>query len=209
MRSLAGVGALVGVLAFALPQATAGDLPRVAVADEARPAPKTVEAVFAEDQTNQYVLDIEAAMARAQAAHGAIPQAAAEAITRKADIRFAPAAEIDKEREVVQHRMVALLNVWRRAIDSDARQYVHYGATTVDVYDTALALQLQRSTTAHHRGLASHRDDPDQGGARVPGRDHAWTHARPARVADHLRQEDQHMDRREPAQYRAPQAAAR
>ncbi|MFA6140707.1 MAG: lyase family protein, partial [Hyphomicrobium sp.] len=146
MRSLLGVGALVGVLAFALPQATAADLPQAAAADEARAAPETVEAVFADEQTNQYVLDIEAAMARAQAAHGAIPRSAADAITRKADIRFAPTEEINKERDVVQHRMVALLNVWRRAVDPDARQYVHYGATTVDIYDTALALQLQRST---------------------------------------------------------------
>ena len=72
-------------------------------------------------------------MARAQAAHGAIPQAAADAITRKADIRHASVAEIDKERHLVQHRMVALVNVWRRSIDADARQYVHYGATTVDI----------------------------------------------------------------------------
>lgn len=117
--------------------ALAADLPNT---------PGTVEAVFDADQTNQYVLDIEAAMARAQAEHGAIPPAAAEAITRKADIRYAPAAEIDKERRLVQHRMVALINVWRRAIDPDARQYVHYGATTVDIYDTAIVLQLRRAT---------------------------------------------------------------
>lgn len=42
--------------------------------------------------------------------------------------------------------MVALINVWRRSIDPDARQYVHYGATTVDIYDTALVLQLRRAT---------------------------------------------------------------
>lgn len=146
MRCLLGVGALVGVLALALPQATAADLPQTAATEEARAAPETVEAVFDADQTNQYVLDIEAAMARAQAAHAAIPRSAADAITRKADIRFAPTEEIEKERGAVQHRMVALLNVWRRAIDSDARQYVHYGATTVDIYDTALALQLRRAT---------------------------------------------------------------
>jgi adenylosuccinate lyase len=146
MRSLLGVGAILGVLISALPQAGAADLPDLFPAAAVHEAPKTVEAVFAAEQTNQYVLDIEAAMARAQAAHGAIPQSAADAIARKADIRFAPTEEINKERDVVQHRMVALLNVWRRAIEPEARQYVHYGATTVDVYDTVLALQLQRAT---------------------------------------------------------------
>jgi adenylosuccinate lyase len=138
MHSLLRVGAVVGIFAIAL----AGS----AAAEETATAPASVEAVFGAAQTNQYVLDIEAAMARAQAAHGAIPQSAADAITRKADIRHAPAEEIEKERRLVQHRMVALLNVWRRAIDAEARQYVHYGATTVDIYDTALALQLRRAT---------------------------------------------------------------
>ncbi len=41
--------------------------------------------------------------------------------------------------------MVALINVWRESLDASARQYVHYGATTVDIYDTALTLQLRRS----------------------------------------------------------------
>lgn len=138
MRSVVQSGAVAVCLVTALAGA--------AWAAEPRKPPATVEAVFEQDQTNQYVLDIEAAMARAQAAHGAIPQAAADAITHKADIRYAPAAEIEKERHLVQHRMVALINVWRRAIDPDARQFVHYGATTVDIYDTAIVLQLRRAT---------------------------------------------------------------
>lgn len=132
------LGGAVAALSMALISATA-------LAAPGKP-PTSVEAVFDDDQTNQYVLDIEAALARAQAAHGAIPQAAADAITRKADIRFATADDIQKERGLVQHRMVALINVWRRAIDPDVRQYVHYGATTVDIYDTAIVLQLKRAT---------------------------------------------------------------
>lgn len=106
---------------------------------------ETIAGLFEADQTNQFVIDIEAALARAQAAHGVIPQAAADEITRKADVRFAPADDVKAERKIVQHRMVALLNVWRRALDGDAGQFVHYGATTVDIYDTALTLQLRRS----------------------------------------------------------------
>ena len=109
--------------------------------------PITVDAVFSADQTNQYVLDVEAAMARAQAKHGAIPKSAADEITLKAHTRYAPQEDIKKERGIVQHRMVALLNVWRRQIDPEARPFVHFGATTVDIYDTALTLQLLRSTS--------------------------------------------------------------
>lgn len=106
---------------------------------------RSVVAVFAPERTNQYVLDIEAAMARAQAEHGAIPRTAAAEISRKADVRYAPLEKIQEERKRVRHRMVALINVWRDALDESARQYVHYGATTVDIYDTALTLQLRRS----------------------------------------------------------------
>ncbi len=105
----------------------------------------SVKAVFEPDRTNQYVLDIEAALARAQAAHGAIPQAAADEITRKASVQYAPLDKIAAERKIVHHRMVALINVWRASLNESARQYVHYGATTVDIYDTALTLQLRRS----------------------------------------------------------------
>jgi adenylosuccinate lyase len=107
---------------------------------------KSVEAVFAPDRTNQYVLDIEAALARAQAVHGTIPKAAADEISSKASVRYVPLDKIAAERKRVRHRMVALINVWRDSLDESARQYLHYGATTVDIYDTALTLQLRRST---------------------------------------------------------------
>jgi len=139
LRALLLVG-LIGTGGAFAPASHSADLP-VTKVDSA-----TVRDVFEADQTNQYVLDIEAALARAQAAHGAIPQSAADEITRKADVRFASPDEIKHERKIVQHRMVALLNVWRAALSEDARQYVHYGATTVDIYDTALTLQLRRAT---------------------------------------------------------------
>lgn len=106
----------------------------------------SISRVFAPAQTTQYVLDIEAALARAQAIHGAIPKAAADEITRKATLQYAPLDELIAEKKRVHHRMVALINVWRRSLSDDTRQYLHYGATTVDIYDTALTLQLRRST---------------------------------------------------------------
>ncbi len=99
--------------------------------------------VFAPNTLNQYVLDIEAALARAQAARGIIPQAAAAEITGKADTRFATLADIAAENEVVRHRMVALLNVWGQSMEGGAEEYLHYGATTVDIYDSARVLQIR------------------------------------------------------------------
>ncbi|MFT4796726.1 MAG: adenylosuccinate lyase [Candidatus Azotimanducaceae bacterium] len=102
--------------------------------------------LFETDYRNQQVLEVEAAMAIAQAEFGIIPSKAAQEIKRKADIRYAPADAISAEYKVVQHRMVALLNVWGASMEGDAAQYLHYGATTVDIYGTVLVLQLRAAT---------------------------------------------------------------
>lgn len=107
--------------------------------------PKTVEDLFEPETQNQLVLKVEAAIATAQAAEGVIPAAAAQEIVAKADIRYAPAGEIRKEYSKVRHRMVAILNVWKRSMSKDAADHVHFGVTTVDVYDTVLTLQVRDS----------------------------------------------------------------
>jgi len=101
--------------------------------------------LFEYDSQTQSILDIEAAMARAQAAHGYIPQAAAEEITRQARAALVTEKDFDAEYAIVRHRMVAMLNVWRRSLSEDASQYVHFGATTVDIYDTATIMQIDAS----------------------------------------------------------------
>lgn len=139
-------GALAIVAVLLVPYITAGVAPANGL--ESSPAealPLNIRSVFSPDQTSQYVMTVEAAMARAQAAYGAIPKPAADEITRKAEVKYLPREELEAERAIVQHRMVALLNVWRRQLEPDARQFLHYGATTVDIYDTVLTLQLLRS----------------------------------------------------------------
>lgn len=102
--------------------------------------------IFSERNKTQQVLNIEAALARAQASLDIIPVEAAEELTAKADIIYLPEDALAKEYQKVKHRMVALLNVWQRNLQNGAEQYMHYGATTVDIYDTALVLQLRQAT---------------------------------------------------------------
>ena len=94
---------------------------------------------------NQLVLDIESALARAQARLGIIPQWAADEITRKADISYVPTEELAQEMDIVQHRMVALLNIWSKSMENGAEEFVHFGTTTVDIYDTVKVLQLRQA----------------------------------------------------------------
>lgn len=106
---------------------------------------RSIEDIFAPRHRNQLVLDVEAAIATAQAAEGVIPQAAAREIREKADIRHAPIEEVSREYARVRHRMVAILNVWKRSMSQTAADHVHFGVTTVDVYDTVLTLQIRES----------------------------------------------------------------
>ncbi len=109
----------------------------------AQTPPQSVEDLFTPNHQNQLVLEVEAAIAAAQAAEGVIPDAAAREIMDKANIRYTPIEEVRREYAQVQHRMVAILNVWKRSMSKTAADHVHYGVTTVDVYDTVLTLQIR------------------------------------------------------------------
>ena len=106
---------------------------------------KDIAYIYSYDNTNQIVMNIEAALARAQASQEIIPEWAAEEITKKAEVRYMPKTEVDAENEFVRHRLVSRLNVWKRSLDNGAEEYLHYGATTVDIFDTVLVLQIKAS----------------------------------------------------------------
>lgn len=104
-----------------------------------------VSDVFKTNYSDQMIMDIEAALARAQASQGIIPEWAAVEITNKANTKYMPSKDVSKEYAVVKHRLVARLNIWKRSLDDGAEEYLHFGATTVDIYDTLLVLQVKKS----------------------------------------------------------------
>ncbi|MEO8509571.1 MAG: 3-carboxy-cis,cis-muconate cycloisomerase [Betaproteobacteria bacterium] len=105
-----------------------------------------MRAVFADRAGLQRMLDFEGALARAQAATGVIPAAAADAIVRccVAD-RFDVGALRDAARSAgnLAIPLVAALTRAVAADGSDAKGYVHWGATSQDALDTGLVLQLR------------------------------------------------------------------
>ncbi|MAH74207.1 MAG: hypothetical protein CBC09_09665 [Cellvibrionales bacterium TMED49] len=105
----------------------------------------TVVNCFSDKNTNQLILDVESALARAQAEQGIIPQWAADEITKKATIEYMSVDDVGREYKIVGHRLVARLNVWKKFLDNGAEEYLHFGATTVDILDTVLVLQLKNA----------------------------------------------------------------
>jgi 3-carboxy-cis,cis-muconate cycloisomerase len=110
--------------------------------------------VFSDASLLGAMLDVEAALAMAEAAHDVIPASAAETIAAAA--RAIDVASLDMEAFLADTRhaatpaipLVALLVARVRDVDPAAAAFVHYGATSQDIADTALVLTLQR---AHER----------------------------------------------------------
>jgi 3-carboxy-cis,cis-muconate cycloisomerase len=104
--------------------------------------------LFSDESVLQSLLDFEAALARAEARAGIIPQAAADAIAaaaKPANFDPAPLAAEFLRAGTPGIPLVKALTAEVRAVDEEAARFVHWGATSQDVADTALILLLKRS----------------------------------------------------------------
>lgn len=113
-----------------------------------------MRAVFAERQWLQYMLDVEAALARAQARLGIVPAAAAKAITAASRADKFDLKELAAGTRVTGYPVVALTKALSRASGKKAGGYVHWGATTQDIMDTALVLQIRAGLEIVEHGVA-------------------------------------------------------
>ncbi len=102
-----------------------------------------MRAVFSEQGFVQKMLEVEAALARVEARLGIIPPDAALAITEAAKVERVSLAEIGASTRNVGYPVVALVKALGRAAGGDAQRYVHWGATTQDIMDSALVLQMR------------------------------------------------------------------
>src|SRR5256886_2974897 len=114
-----------------------------------------VRALFTEDARFQSWLDVEAALAQAQAALGIIPEAAAREIARKAHLKYLDLAAVRAGLAKTGHPLVPLVWALDRACDGDAGGYVHWGATTQNVTQTGQLLQVSRAHDIFLRQLAT------------------------------------------------------
>jgi adenylosuccinate lyase len=100
--------------------------------------------LFEESFRYQLFLDVESMLAQVQAELGMIPPEAAQAISQRADIRRISPERIRDLEQTVRHELVAVLRAFAEICGEHGR-YVHYGATSSDILDTAMALQLKKA----------------------------------------------------------------
>ncbi len=112
-----------------------------------------MRAVFDDLNLLQKWLDYEAALARAEAAVGLVPQEAADEITRKARAEHMDASAIKQGIDKTVHPLVSVIWQLSHLCEGDTGRYVHWGATTQDVMDTAIVLQLKEAIPLFENSL--------------------------------------------------------
>lgn len=87
----------------------------------------------------------EAALARAQARSGIVPDAAAAAITRASSEVLLDPAALASGAAAAGVVAPAFVEAFRAALPPEAGRWLHFGATSQDILDTALVLRLRRA----------------------------------------------------------------
>lgn len=101
--------------------------------------------IFGGENTIQTQMTVEAALARVQASLGIIPKEASDEINRKCHVGLLDEAEYRRQYAVTNHPLVCLIRTYAAICDGDAGEYIHYGATTQDIIDTARMLQMKQA----------------------------------------------------------------
>jgi len=99
----------------------------------------------------QYMLDFEAALARAEAAAGVIPAGAPAPIEQACNARAFDLAALAQAATKSGNLAIPLVKLLTAAVaktDAEAARYVHWGATSQDVIDTAAMLTLRAAIDA-------------------------------------------------------------
>jgi 3-carboxy-cis,cis-muconate cycloisomerase len=104
------------------------------------------------------MLEAEAALARACAEAGLIPPEAAAAIVAACRPDLVDAADIWRAAVASATPVIPLVDALRAAVPAEHRAYVHYGATSQDIVDTAMMMVAVRSVAAIEADLVAVSD---------------------------------------------------
>jgi 3-carboxy-cis,cis-muconate cycloisomerase len=113
--------------------------------------------VFCDQGRVQAMLDFEAALARAEARVGLVPASAVAPIMAACDARLYDFAALGEAIATAGNSAIPLVKALGKQIaatDAEAERYVHLGATSQDVMDSGLVLQLRQALLLIENELA-------------------------------------------------------
>ncbi|QIH07342.1 3-carboxy-cis,cis-muconate cycloisomerase [Pseudomonas sp. BIOMIG1BAC] len=115
-----------------------------------------MRAIFSDHGRLQGMLDFEAALARAEASSGLIPQAAVQPIVSACQAERYDFAALAQAIVTAGNSAIPLVKALGKQVaaqSSEAERYVHLGATSQDTMDSGLILQLRAAITLLERDL--------------------------------------------------------
>jgi len=113
--------------------------------------------IFDEESRLQRMLDVEAALAWAHGEVGNIPRRDAEKIVEMASIKHVKLHRVKEIEHEIRHETTALVRALAEACGTSGA-YVHLGATSSDILDTATALQLKEALDLIEKRLNDFED---------------------------------------------------
>lgn len=102
-----------------------------------------MKAIFSEEGKLERLLAVEASLARAHAYVGNVPAEAAAEISRKAASGKVTAARVKEIEAEIRHDLMAVVKALTEVCEGKAGDYVHLGATSYDIIDSANALMFR------------------------------------------------------------------
>jgi adenylosuccinate lyase len=101
--------------------------------------------IWETDNKLQKMLEVEAALAEAEALLGMIPKDAAAEIKSKASVKFVTSKRVSEIEAETNHDIVSIVKALAEVCENDAGEYVHFGATSNDIIDTSQSLLFKES----------------------------------------------------------------
>lgn len=100
--------------------------------------------IWDEENKLQKLLDVEAALARAHAQLGNIPEESAKIISERANTNWVKVERVNEIEEEIHHDIMAVVKALSEVCGEHGK-YIHLGATSNDIIDTANALLIKES----------------------------------------------------------------
>ncbi|MDK2869901.1 MAG: adenylosuccinate lyase [Pyrococcus sp.] len=108
--------------------------------------------IWDEENKLQKLLDVEAALARAHAKVGNIPEESARVISERANTKWVKLERVKEIEAEIHHDIMAVVKALSEVCGEHGK-YVHLGATSNDIIDTANALLIKESLEIVERDL--------------------------------------------------------
>ncbi|MDO9045418.1 MAG: adenylosuccinate lyase [Methanobacteriaceae archaeon] len=104
-----------------------------------------MKSVWESENKLQKMLDIESALAQAEAEMGIIPTEYAVEIKKKANTQIVTLERVNEIEKATNHDIASIVKALAEQCEGDAGEYVHFGATSNDIVDSSNSLLFKES----------------------------------------------------------------